>query len=136
MSSAIAANSAVLPTCTPLLLVKVTPSGSQSSGSSGSMPAPVIWISSRCGARLGEVAQRKTRVGHHVVRADEGTRGGERGEVREIGSERTLDPCRNLVAFACGGDQLARDLEHGGFIVAGFEMNMGSKIATARQIYL
>ena len=50
MSSAIAANSAVFCTWTPLLLVSATPFGSQSNGSSGSIPAPVMWISFRCGA--------------------------------------------------------------------------------------
>lgn len=50
ISNAIVANSAVFCTWTPLLFVSATPFGSQSSGSSGSIPAPVIWIHWRFGA--------------------------------------------------------------------------------------
>jgi hypothetical protein len=59
-SNAMVANSPVFWTCTPLLLVSVTCFGSQSSGSSGSMPAPMMWIQRSFGAAAARVFCGKT----------------------------------------------------------------------------
>ena len=124
ISSAIVAASRALSIWMPLLLVRTMPPGSQSSGSSGSIPAPMMWIQRSRGAADASSASGKR--GSRIMSFE--ATSASRHHPAQLEIAQLLAQADAHIAepgaFLCGGDQLLGKAKDRRLVRAGLEMEV------------